>query len=149
MINDNRVQQIKIWLSRHPKEATTIILAISLFVSNLIIPIQVGLYFIFVLAVIIATILIGSMFLLYNTTILFLALLLKEGLSQEEKTWVNRRVGRNILIIVIWVGSSIITFTLTNQILGIIASILLVSLLLIFHVAGVEENPFLEKRYEI
>ncbi len=149
MINGDILQQMKLRILNHPKEAATVVLAISLFVSSFIIPIENGIYFVFVLAVIITAILIGSVFLLYNITILFIALFFQEGLSKIEKTWVNHRVKRNFGVTMIWLSASIIVFLLPNQVLGIIASIFLGSLLLIFRVAGIEENPFLEKRYEI
>lgn len=149
MINGNILQQMKLWVSNHPKEAGTIVLAIGLFISSFIIPIENGGYFIFVLAVIITSILIGSVFLLYNITILFMAIFFQEGLSQTEKTWVHHRMKRNFAVTMIWISAAIIVFLIPNQVLGIIASIFLTSLLLITHVAGIEENPFLEKRYEI
>ncbi|MFX0182464.1 MAG: hypothetical protein ACFE95_05200 [Candidatus Hodarchaeota archaeon] len=146
---NNLTQQIKLWGSNNPKEVTTVFLAIGLFVSSFIIPIENGLYFMIVIAIIIGTILIGSVFLVYNTSVLAIAIFYQEGLSEAEKTWVNHRISRNIIIIGIWVTASVITFFLIGQILGIIASLFLITLLLIFRIAGAEENPFLEMRYEL
>lgn len=150
----NLIQQIKLWGLNNPKEVATVILAASIFISSFIIPIENGLYFMIVIAIIIATILIGSVFLVYNTSVLAIAVFFQEGLSEVEKTWINQRLSRNIVIIGIWVSTSIIAFFLISLIfpdnfLGIIASFFIIIILLIFHIAGVEENPFLEVRYEL
>jgi hypothetical protein len=105
-----------------------------------------GGYFVLIIGIIIVTILIGSMFLLYNTTILFLSVMFQEGLSDIEKTWINVRLRRNLLIILIWVVSTFLTFFMPDNSLGIIAAIFLIALLILFEIAGVEENPFLESR---
>lgn len=150
----NLIQQIKLWRLNNPKEVATVILAASIFVSSFIIPIENGLYFMIVIAIIIATILIGSVFLVYNTSVLAIAIFFQEGLSEVEKTWINQRLSRNIVVIGIWVSTSIIAFFLISLIfpdnfLGIIASFFIIIILLISHIAGVEENPFLEVRYEL
>jgi len=150
----NLIQQIKLWGLNNPKEVATVILAASIFVSSFIIPVENGLYFMTVIAIIIATILIGSVFLVYNTSVLAIAVFFQEGLSEVEKTWINQRLSRNIVVIGIWVSTSIIAFFLISLIfpdnfLGIIASFFIIIILLISHIAGVEENPFLEVRYEL
>ena len=99
-----------------------------------------------ILGIIIVAVLVGSMFLLYNTTILALSFMLKEGLSEAETKWINMRLRRNLLIIFIWFISVFLTFFMPKDQLGTIASVYLISVLILFKVASIDENPFLEQQ---
>jgi hypothetical protein len=102
-----------------------------------------------IIIIILTEVVIGSIFLLFNTTSLILALVLQEGLSPIEKQWVQHKTRKNLGIILIWLIFSIITFIIIAPNFGIIAGLYLLALIFIFKLAGTEENPFLEKRYEI
>ena len=134
------------WIHSHQYETGVIGLAILCFISNFIMPVRSGGYVILILGIILITVLIGSMFLLFNTTILALSAMFKEGLSDAETKWINIRLRRNFLIILIWFVSVFLTFFMPKDQLGTIASIYLISILILFKVAGVEENPFLEQQ---
>ena len=101
------------------------------------------------LIIILIEIIVGSIFLLFNTTTLVLAMVLQENLSTIEKQWVQQKMRKNVIIIFVWLVFAILTFVLIAPNLGIVAGLYLLSLILIFKLAGTEENPFLEKRYEI
>ncbi|MHA1940368.1 MAG: hypothetical protein ACXACP_01210 [Candidatus Hodarchaeales archaeon] len=146
MENRSYYEEFKNWIAKNTYKTGVLVLALACFLSSFIIPIQMGGYFVLIIGIIIVTILIGSMFLLYNTTILFLSVMFQEGLSDIEKTWINVRLRRNLLIILIWVVSTFLTFFMPDNSLGIIAAIFLIALLILFEIAGVEENPFLESR---
>ena len=134
------------WINSHQYEIGVITLAILCFLSSFIMPVRSGGYVILILGIIIIAVLIGSMFLLYNTTILALSVMFKEGLSEAETKWINSRLRRNFVIILIWFVSVFLTFFMPKDQLGTIASIYLISILILFKVAGVEENPFLEQQ---
>ena len=137
---------IKIWIYSHQYETGIVILAILCFLSNFIMPVLTGGFVILFLVIILITVLIGSMFLLYNTTILALSAMFKEGLSDIETQWINKRLQRNFLIIIIWFVSVLLSFFMPKDQLGTIASVYLLSILILFKAAGVDENPFLEKQ---
>ncbi|UCG04041.1 MAG: hypothetical protein JSW11_08645 [Candidatus Heimdallarchaeota archaeon] len=126
-----------------------IIAAFLLFLSNIIFTQDIGLYMAFTIITILIEVMVGSIFLLFNTTSLILALVLQEGLSPIEKRWVQQKTRKNLAIIVIWLLFSIFTFIIIAPNFGIIAGIYLIALIFIFKLAGTEENPFLERRYEI
>ncbi len=134
------------WIQSHQYETGILGLAILCFLSNFIMPVRSGGYVILIIGIILITVLIGSMFLLFNTTILALSVMFKEGLSEVETRWINIRLRRNFLIIMIWFVSVFLTFFMPKDQLGTIASIYLISILILFKVAGVEENPFLEQQ---
>jgi len=134
------------WIQSHQYETGLLGLALLCFLSNFTMPVRSGGYVILILGIILTTVLIGSMFLLFNTTILALSAMFKEGLSDVETQWINIRLRRNFLIILIWFVSVFLTFFMQKDKLGNIASIYLISILILFKVDGVEENPFLEKQ---
>ena len=140
------IDSIRVWIQSHQHETGILGLAILCFLSNFIMPVRSGGYVVLILGIILITILIGSMFLLFNTTILALRVMLKEGLSDVEKRWINIRLRRNLLIIMIWFVSVFLTFFMPKDQLGTIACLYLISILILFKVAGVEENPFLEQQ---
>ncbi len=125
------------------------IAAIFLSISNFFFVEVSGLYMILMLVVILVEVIIGAIFLLFNTTTAILAMFLQEGLSDPEKKWIQSKVRRNSIIIGIWLIFSGITFVIIAPNLGVIAGVYLIALILIFKYADVEENPFLEKRYEM
>ncbi|MFX0170524.1 MAG: hypothetical protein ACFE9L_01260 [Candidatus Hodarchaeota archaeon] len=123
--------------------------AVLLFVSNLFFSYNNGIYLILTLSIIVIEIIIGSLFLLFNTTALVLASLIQSSLSPIEKRWVKQKIQKNSIVIVIWLIFSILTFLIITPHLGVIAGLYLVSLIMIFRFAGKEENPFLEQTYEL
>ena len=127
----------------------TIFSAVFLFISNFLFLEVSGLYMILILVVILVEVIVGAIFLLFNTTTAILAMFLQEGLSDPEKKWIQYKVKRNSIIIGIWLLFSGFTFVIIAPNLGVIAGVYLIALILIFKYADVEENPFLEKRYEI
>ena len=104
-----------------------------------------------IIAIIIVEVLIGSIFLLYNTASLMLVLFFPDTLSEPEKDWTKIQMRKNITIIFIWIITVVGTFLIIGSIfgLGIVSSLYLLSLILLYHYAGTEENPFLEQRYEL
>jgi hypothetical protein len=125
------------------------IAAVLLFISNIFFSYQNGIYLILTLSIIVIEIIIGSLFLLFNTTALVLASFIQSSLSPIEKRWVKQKIQKNAVVIIIWLLFSIFTFLIITPNLGIIAGLYLISLILIFRFAGQEENPFLEQIYEL
>ena len=123
--------------------------AVILFFSDLIYSPNDGLYMIFVFIVILGEFIIGSLFLLFNMTSMALIIFLQEDLSIDERIWVEQKLKRNAKIIVIWLVTTFVPFLLFAPNFGFIASVFLLNLVLIFNLATVEENPFLEHRYEL
>ncbi|WP_455140621.1 hypothetical protein [Candidatus Hodarchaeum mangrovi] len=105
---------------------------------------------IIIIATIIIEVLIGSIFLLYNTASLMLALFFPDTLSKPEKEWIQIQMRKNVIIIIIWLVTVIGTFLIIGSFfgLGVVSSLYLLSLIMLYHYAGKEENPFLERRYE-
>ena len=104
-----------------------------------------------IIAIIIIEDLIGSIFLLYDTASLMLALFFPDTLSEPEKAWLRIQMRKHIVIIIIWLVTVIGTFLIIGSIFGlsIVSSLYLLSLILLYHYAGTDENPFLEQRYEL
>lgn len=123
--------------------------AFLLMISNLFFSHEWGIYMTFLLVIILIEVIIASVFLLFNTTTLILAMFLQEGLSEIEKKWVQQRIRKNVTITSMWLLFIIASFLSIAPHLGIIAGMYLISLVIIFKIAGTEENPFLEKRYEM
>ena len=126
-----------------------IIATFLLFLSNIIFTQDIGLYMAFTIITILIEVMVGFIFLLFNTTSLIIALVLQEGLSPIEKRWIRQKTRKNISIIIIWLLFSVLTFIIVAPNFGVIAGLYLLALIFIFKLAGVEENPFLERRYEI
>ncbi len=137
------------YLEENSQLLLAVIATLLLFLSNFIFTQYFGFYMTLIIIIILTEVVIGSIFLLFNTTSLILALVLQEGLSPIEKQWVQQKTRKNLGIILIWLIFSIITFIIIAPNFGIIAGLYLLALIFIFKLAGTEENPFLEKRYEI
>jgi len=148
MVNSSKILQFK---NQYPLSFLGIIGVILLFISNYIFDFREGLYMIIIIATIIVEVLIGSIFLLYNTASLMLAIFFPDTLSKSEKEWIQIQMRNNIIIIIIWLVTVIGTFLIIGSFfgLGVVSSLYLLSLILLYHYAGKEENPFLERRYEL
>ncbi|MHA2225433.1 MAG: hypothetical protein ACXAC8_09535 [Candidatus Hodarchaeales archaeon] len=142
-------ERFKDLVAQHPYSVIAVIGTLALFFIDLIISPTNTIYMTIILIIIIAEVIIGSVFLLFNTTVVVLALFLQDGLSAVEKKWIKNRIKDNSIIIIIWIASAAISFLIFGLNIGIIAALYLVALILIFNFAGVEENPFLEQRYEL
>lgn len=104
-----------------------------------------------IIATIIVEVLIGSIFLLYNTASLMLAKFFPDTLTEPEKAWIRIQMRKNIVVIFIWITTIIGTFLIIGSFfgLGVVSSLYLLSLIILYHYAGTDENPFLEQRYEL
>ena len=149
MQTNDPLSVLKTFIKENEKLSIAFFAAIFLFISNFLFLEVSGLYMIIILVIILIEVIIGAIFLLFNTTTAILAMFLQEGLSDPEKKWIQHKVKRNSIIIGIWLLFSVGTFVIIAPNLGVIAGVYLIALILIFKYADVEENPFLEKRYEI
>ncbi|MFX0014975.1 MAG: hypothetical protein ACFFB2_07630 [Promethearchaeota archaeon] len=149
MRSNKSIEGVLRYLEKNYEILIAIIATFFLFLSNFFFTQEIGFYMTMAIIIIIMEVIIGSIFLLFNTTSLILALVLQEGLSSIEKQWVQQKTRRNVGIIVTWLLFSIITFLIIAPNFGIIAGLYMLALIFIFRLAGVEENPFLERRYEI
>ncbi|MHA2202893.1 MAG: hypothetical protein ACW991_04325 [Candidatus Hodarchaeales archaeon] len=149
MRSNKSTQEFIKYLEENSQLLLAVIATLLLFLSNFIFAQYFGFYMTLIIIIILTEVVIGSIFLLFNTTSLILALVLQEGLSPIEKQWVQHKTRKNLGIILIWLIFSIITFIIIAPNFGIIAGLYLLALIFIFKLAGTEENPFLEKRYEI
>ncbi|MFX0051667.1 MAG: hypothetical protein ACFE8U_10285 [Candidatus Hermodarchaeota archaeon] len=120
---------------------------ILIFISS-VVSITEGPFLIIMFSIIVAEVIIGSVFLLFNTSSLLLAMFFQDDLSEFELTWVKQKMKRNMIIIFLWLLTILGSFFLVGGNLGIVAALYLLALVVLFHSAGLEENPFIEQRYE-
>lgn len=122
------------------------IIAVSFFLGDFFV--SNGLFVYFNLVIIITEFIVVAVILIFNTSSLILALFFQEHLSEMEEKWVKQKIKRNSVVVFIWLITTMITILLFAPRLGIIASIYLFVLIFVLNYASVEENPFLERRYE-
>ncbi|NHJ01356.1 MAG: hypothetical protein EAX86_04395 [Candidatus Heimdallarchaeota archaeon] len=137
--------------SQYPLSFYGLIGVIFLFISGFFFNFREGIYMTLIIATIIVEVLIGSIFLLYNTASLMLAKFFPDTLTEPEKAWIRIQMRKNIVIIFIWITTIIGTFLIIGSFfgLGVVSSLYLLSLIILYHYAGTDENPFLEQRYEL